>query len=348
MKTENHKRAHMYAGRALALIAALVIAGLAAACGGSGSPGTSSAESSAPAELTPVALQMQIFPEPGWGWHLYGIEHGIYAEHGIDLELITGQGSNFTLQQLNENQVQFGQASLISYLANRAEVGEGTTAVFTPIDHPQAGILTTVAADSLDDMVGKTVAMIPFTVLRSILPIVLQENGLPPDAITIETTQASSPAMLLEGTVDGIEGFLGSNVASSIQTAADAGVELSYLDMNEFGYLGYGHALIVRDETIENDPDLVRRMVTAMRESLIASMEATPEEIADLLTAFAPELSADNIVLDWPDYVELIHESGLIDEAVVETNLGYVTDGLGIPHDLQASEVYTNEFVPTD
>jgi ABC-type nitrate/sulfonate/bicarbonate transport system substrate-binding protein len=105
---------------------------------------------------------------------------------------------------------------------------------------------------------------------------------------------------------------------------------------------------VVRNDVIEENPDLVRRLVAAMKESTEAASEATPEEIAELVTAHAPEISEQVVVLDWPDYRELISESGLIEEEVVETNLRYLTDGLGISHDLQAADMYTNEFVPTD
>ncbi|MGH8944947.1 MAG: ABC transporter substrate-binding protein [Acidimicrobiia bacterium] len=323
----------------LLLVASLAIG----ACG----TDESQATSSGPVELTPVSIQMYFLPEPGWGWHLYGIEHGIYAKHGIELDLIPGQGSNFTMQQLNENQVQFGQASLLAYLANRAEVGSETMVVYTPIDHPQAGILTTVPADSLDDLDGTTIGMIPFTVLRNLLPIVLQENGLEPDSIQIET-MSTSLGLLFEGTVDSIEGFLGGNVASNLHLAEEAGVDIYHLDLNDFGLEGYAHPLIVHNDVIENDPDLVRRLVAAMKESANAALEATPEEIAELVHAHAPEIAEEVVVLDWPDYRELITESGLIESEVVEVNLGYVRDALGIAHDLQAEDMFTNEFVPTD
>jgi NitT/TauT family transport system substrate-binding protein len=154
--------------------------------------------------------------------------------------------------------------------------------------------------------------------------------------------------LLLEGTVDSIEGFLGGNVSSNLFLAEEQGTEIYHLDLNDFGLEGYAHPLVVRNDVIEENPDLVRRLVAAMKESTEAASEATPEEIAELVTAHAPEISEQVVVLDWPDYRELISESGLIEEEVVETNLRYLTDGLGISHDLQAADMYTNEFVPTD
>jgi NitT/TauT family transport system substrate-binding protein len=220
-------------------------------------------------------------------------------------------------------------------------------AVFSPINHPQAGIITTTPAETLEDLEGTTVGMIPFSVSQLLLPLVLAENGLDPNSVTIETVQYS-PALLFEGTVDGLEAYLGGNVAT-IQAAAEAaGIDVYHLDLNDFGLEGYAQTLIVSQEMIDRDPDLVGRMVAAMQETVVAAHEASPEEIADLVLEVAPEIAREDVIAEWEDLRELHNETGLIDEAVVETNLGYVTDGLGIPHDLQASEVYTNEFVPAD
>jgi NitT/TauT family transport system substrate-binding protein len=331
------KRTKAYAGLLVLALTAL------AACGSDGAD----SGTTLPVELTPVALQMDFLAEPGWGLPLYGIDQGIFARHGIDLELIPGQGSQFSMQQLNENEVQFAQANLIAYLSSRAEADSETMAVFATLDHPQAGIITTTPAETLEDLDGTTIGMIPFSVSQILLPLVLAENGLDPNSVTIESVQYS-PALMFEGTVDGLEAFLGGNVAT-IQAAAEAaGIDVFHLDLHDFGLEGYQDTLIVRNELLETDPDLVGRMVAAMQESVVASLEASPDEIADLVLEVAPEIARESVIAEWEDYRELFNESGLIDEAVVETNLRYVTDGLGIQHDLQASEVYTNEFVPTD
>jgi NitT/TauT family transport system substrate-binding protein len=335
--------------RGIALLAATMLVVLAA-CGSDGGTSSSStadtgSEGTPAGELTHVALQMHFLPEPAWGIHLYGIEHGIYEAHGIDLEMIPGQGSNFTMQQLNENQVQFGSASTIAYLANRAEVGEGTTAVLAVIKEPQAGILTTVEADSLDDLVGTSVGMIPFSVSQVLLPVVLAENGLPADAITIEPVTYSF-GLLFEGEVDGLEAHYGGNVATAEKAAAAAGVDVWFVALKDQGLVGHPQGLIVRDDVIEENPDLVRSMVAAMVESIQGAMAAPPEEIAALVAERAPELSEEDIVAEWADLVPLMNETGEIDETVIETELGYVSEALGITHDLTTDQVYTNEFLP--
>lgn len=336
--------------RSLAILTVIMLF-VVVACGSDGEatvstePQGTAGEGTPAGELTHVALQMHFLPEPAWGVHLYGIEHGIYEKHGIDLELIPGQGSNFTMQQLSENQVQFGSASTIAYLAHRAEVGEGTTAVLAVMKEPQAGIITTVEADSLEDLVGTSVGMIPFSVSQVLLPVVLAENGLASDAIKIEPVTYSF-GLLFEGTVDGLEAHYGSNVATARRVAEEAGVDVYFVALKDQGLVGHPQGLIVRDEVIADDPELVRNMVEAMTESIQAAIAAPAEEIAALVAGYAPELTEEDVVAEWADLVPLLNETGVLDETVLERELGYVSEALHIPHDLTTDEVFTNQFVP--
>jgi NitT/TauT family transport system substrate-binding protein len=330
---------------ALVLIIALVVS----ACGSDATDSTTDTTSdvSVPAELTPVKLQMHFLPQLDWGAYLYGIENGIFEEHGIDLEMIPGQGSAFTMQQLNEDQAEFGSANILAYLADRAATDSETTGVYVVTGHPQVGMLTTVpGADSLDDLVGHTLGLIPFSAWRNVLPVVLQENGLEPDSVQVELVTYSI-ALLLEGQVDALEVYQGSNLVSATAAAEEAGAEVSFLDMADFGFVGYSQTIVARNDVIDSDPDLVRRMLAAIRQSYDEAFAQDDQAIIDLVVGLYPELGSDYAVEDWGQYKALVSETGMFDTEVVATSLGYVADGMGVPHELQAEDVFTNEFVPT-
>jgi NitT/TauT family transport system substrate-binding protein len=324
----------------------LTVAMAISACGGDTTDSTSGTDD-APTELTPVILQMHFLPQLDWGGYLYGIENGIFEEHGIDLEMVPGQGSAFTMQQLNEDQAQFGSANILAYLADRAGTGSETTGVYVVTGHPQVGMLTTVPdADSLDDLAGHTLGLIPFSAWRSVLPVVLQENGLEPDSVEVELVTYSI-ALLLEGQVDALEVYQGSNLASATAAAEEGGAEVSFLDMADFGFVGYSQTIVARNDVIESDPELVSRMLAAIRQSYDEAFAQDDQAIIDMVVGLYPELASDYAVEDWAQYKTLVSETGLFDTEVVATSLGYVADGMGIPHDLQAEDVFTNEFVPT-
>jgi NitT/TauT family transport system substrate-binding protein len=296
--------------------------------------------------MTQVSILQDWVLDATFAPHLYGIENGIFEAHGIELELISGQGSEFSMQQLNENQVQFATSDLLAYLADRAVNDSPTTAVMTQLDSPTAGILTLDPVASLEEMAGKRVAIAPFSVFRLVLPVVLQENGLDRDSVQIELIETGSFALLFEGEIDAMEAYKAGSLATGMLEAEAIGEEVHYLDMAEFGLVGYDKILVVRNDVIESNPDLVRNLTAALRESVDRALQATDEEIADLVVSRAPELQRDEVILQWQQMKELVDDVGAFDTEVIATNLLYLTEGLEIGHSLQPEDVFTNEFIP--
>lgn len=336
MRKRERPRAYQLTAMLPALLLALSACGL-------GAPAASS-----PVALTKVTILADWVLDATFGPHLYGIEQGIFEAHGIELELLPGQGSSFSMQQLNENQVQFATADLLAYLEDRAVNDSPTTTVMTLLDGTTAGILTTAPTDSLEDLAGKSVAMAPFSVFHLVLPVVLQQNGLEPDSVEMVFMEAGEMALLFEGGIDGMEAYKTGSYATGLLEAEKLGQDVYFLDMADFGLVGYDKILVVRNDVIESDPDLVRRLVDALRESMNGALQASNDEIADLVLAIAPELERDEVVLQWQQMKELADDVGAFDPEIVATNLDYLREGLEIDHDLQAEDVFTNEFIPTD
>jgi NitT/TauT family transport system substrate-binding protein len=296
------------------------------------------------AELDRIEFQMVFSPAVMWGHYLYGIEEGIFERHGIDLELVSSTGTTMVMTQLNENRVQFAIADLIGYLADRATTDSPTTAVMVTTDSPLVRILTTVPADSLDDLVGLKVAHNPFDVFRHVLPIVLELQGLGRDAVGLEPVQLSS-ALLIEGAVDAMMVYVGSTLAIARAEAEAAGVTLYELDLVDYGLVSQ-QVLLVRNEMLEDDPDLVRRLLAAIQESIEGAIAADDDLILDLLAPYIPGMNREVERVGWQEQKVYFGRSWTFDPAVVDTVLGYVRDGLGIDHDLRAEDTFTNDFLP--
>jgi NitT/TauT family transport system substrate-binding protein len=322
------------------------------ACTSSGSPSASADESepggpsSTPVTMTDVSILADWVLDASFAPHLYGIEAGIFEDYGINLELIPGQGSDFSMQQLEEGQVDFATADLLAYLAARADHDSPTTTVVTLLDETTAGLLVNEPAETLADLDGRTVAIAPFSVFHLVLPVVLEENGLDPASVQIELVDTGSFALLFEGDVDGMEAYKGGSLPVGTAQAEEFGVPVYYLDMADFGLVGYDKILVTTNDMIESDPDLVSRLVEALLASTEAALQASDDEIADVVLAAAPELNREEVLLQWEQVKELVNDLGAFDPEVITVNLGYVSDALDIQHDLQAEDVYTNEFIP--
>jgi hypothetical protein len=53
-------------------------------------------------------------------------------------------------------------------------------------------------------------------------------------------------------------------------------------------------------------------------------------------------------VAEWADLVPLMNETGEIDETVIETELGYVSEALGITHDPRPTRSIPTSSCPED
>jgi NitT/TauT family transport system substrate-binding protein len=316
---------------------ALVLALAVAACagGGAGEEGNG---------MTRVELQAQWLPSIEWGPYLYGIEHGIFERHGIELEMISGQGTAFSMLQLAEGRVHFAQGELIGHVADLAANATATTGVLVVIDSPRLGVLSTIPAESLEDLVGHRIAISPFSSFRFTLPIVLETMGLGSDAIEIDLIQ-TVPALLAERRVEAMMVAPGGDLEVTQAALDAAGIPAYRLDARDFGLLGYFSVIVASDEIIERDPELVGRFVAAIGESVDAALAADPDEIIDLVAALVPGLDRSLALVQWEELWGYFGVGGFAME-VVEANLEYVRQGLGLDHDVGPADVFTNEFLP--
>ncbi|HSM01434.1 MAG TPA: ABC transporter substrate-binding protein [Acidimicrobiia bacterium] len=318
-----------------ALLLAFVL--LAAACGDDdGADG---------GELDHISLQMKFSPTVGWAPYLYGIDAGIFEEHGIDLELLSAPGDTVAHQQIAENNVQFAQSDMTSYLNFKATENPPTTAVMVVNRVPRVGILTTLPADSLDDLVGETVAHNPWDLFQFVLPILLDLEGLPTDAVGLEPVVLTN-TMLFEGQIDAVMAYIGGTLRAGLIEAEDRGIPVSFLAASDFGFVGYDDVIIVRDEVIRDNPDLVRRFVAALAESVEEARQADDELIVDLLAEQIPAIDRETQMLAWQDVKNLFGGDWRFEIDDVAAMLGYVRDGLGVETDLQPENTFTHDFLP--
>ena len=99
-----------------AVLATVAAASLAlTACGGSSQPESTAAGSE---ESKPVTLMLDRYPYGEHAPFYYGLQEGIFKEHGIDLTIKAGQGSTKTVQASGQGQVDFGGADTPAVLAN--------------------------------------------------------------------------------------------------------------------------------------------------------------------------------------------------------------------------------------
>src|SRR5262245_42811536 len=111
----------------------------------------------APRALTHVKLQAAWIPKEEYGWLQGAYKAGIFAKHGIDLEIQWGRGSVLSLQGLGGGGADFSLATSMAFL-QATEKGLDAVAIASTTQQDPSEIVSwpQSAVKTVKDLEGKT------------------------------------------------------------------------------------------------------------------------------------------------------------------------------------------------
>ncbi|OAV61563.1 ABC transporter substrate-binding protein [Enteractinococcus helveticum] len=317
-------------GFATAAAAALMLT----ACGG-GNGGDGGGEAGGETEeMREVKIGvLSIAPSVGVA---YGIEHGIFEEHGFDVEYEISSAGAAMLPAVSAGQLDFGVGNplsvttavdqgldmkIVAGYSNSLEEGNDVAGVVTRTD---SGIETWA------DLEGKTTAVNALKTLGDLTVMHLaEEDGADPQALNFsEIGFPDMPAQLERGNTDAVwipEPFL----SQLLEDDANKLVGYSFQETDP------GMATMVTftsGQLAEEDPEMVADFAEAMTAALAAAQE-DQEGSRELLVEFLeiPEEAAQELVMERLDgelnreqlmfMVDLANKYDFIDEAPSEEDL---------------------------
>lgn len=237
---------------------------------------------STPAEagLEKVSLVLNWFPEAEHGGFYAALVHGFYREAGIEMEIRPGGVDIPVIQMVDMGRVDFGVANADPILIGRGQ-GADVVAVMAPIQVSPRCLV--VRADSrvqtFDDLHDLTLAMSPRAPFAHFL-----RRTLPLRNVSI-VGYPGNVAPFLAGQVDAMQGY----VFSEPYVAEQQGVPTRVLMVSDLGFDPYASCLLVRRATLEQRPDLVRRVVQASVRGWLHYFEH-PEETNRHINSLNPEM----------------------------------------------------------
>lgn len=268
----------------------------------------------APKETTKVSLVLNWYPYGEHAPFYYGIQEGIFAEHGIDLQVQAGQGSGKTVAAVGGEQTDFGWADTPALLA---AVSKGLPAksvgVFLQTTPAAVQSFEESGIDEPADLKGKTIASTAGDALSATFPAFLKANGLSAEDVSVQNTDgAGKIAAVMGGRTDALLGF----AHDQGPTIADkAGKPMSYLRFADYGVEFFSTGLITSNAMIEENPDLVREMVAATSEAFAAAVE-NPEEAVESMKGASQQLPPEKVLLEsWKATTNLLHTEATTSEA---------------------------------
>lgn len=233
--------------------------------------------------LQRVTLMLNWYPEAEHGGFYAAQVHGIFKQHGLDVEIRPGGENSPVAQELVTGRVQFAIANADDVLLFR-EQGADIVSLLAPIQQTPRCVL--VRADSGIDSLGK------------LKGVTLQANK----------GQAFLSFMEVRGMLEGVQvipyaGSVAQFVAdkntaiqaynfSEPQLAEEKGVVVKTLMLSEIGFNPYASCLVATGESIKQNADLAKRMTDACRECWHKYLESPAETNAAILNLNRERMTA--------------------------------------------------------
>lgn len=281
-------------------------------------------------------------------------DKGYYKEKGLDVSISRGFGSGDTVKRVATGSVNFGIADTGAVIAARANDDIPVRIVAMVYDKATLGLiyLKSSGITKPQDLVGKTIARSASGASVNMFPGFLAVNNINRDKIKeIVVDAATYLPMLMSGQADAVlEQAM--NLGKFSKEAEKQGKEAVSMLYSDFGLSSYGNAIIVRDKTATDNPDLVRRFTEASLRGLAYALEH-PEEAVDLLRKSNPEIDRAGAIEELATFKKIqdtpdvkTHGFGYIDEKRLTDTRDVVTKALSLKRTVPIEDIYSKGFLP--
>ena len=285
------------------------------------------------------------------GRHAYyfvALEKGYYAKQNLDVDIVRGQGSADAVKQVAAGTAQLGFADAAAVILGRGNDQIPTKLVAMVYAKPPHAIyvLKDSGITKPKDLEGKKIADTAFSAVPKLFSAYAQAAHIDATKVTwLVATSDALPAMLTTGRADGIGQF---TVGEPLLAKAAAPKEVYALSYADAGLDLYSNGIIASDGTIQSNPDLVRRFVTATLQGLRDAI-ANPVEAGEIMHKYHREVDADIAAGETKIVGTLTSQPGLplgtIDPARMQKSLQIVSAAYTLKYPVKAEDVYAPGFV---
>lgn len=274
-----------------------------------------------------------------------GMEKGFFKEEGIDLEIIPGRGGAFAVQVLESKKAEFAVVGTSNFLQAR-EKGIPIKGIFQMSERIPHSLFCRkdLNISSIKDLEGKSVVFNPATSRSLTLAGFLKYNNLDGKMKLVSGggTDAAETQLFLDRKVDCMVGN-----HSMILMRFRGKMDVMWFNLYENGLKLLYQTICVREETLKNNPSLIRRFNRA----LLKSFEYSRKNVDESLTIYRkkyPEVDYESIKEYYNGSAEYMYPEktkGKIDEKLLENTQKFLLDTNQIKSPIDIKKSFTNEFI---
>lgn len=305
-------------------------------------------------KLVPISFSVDFIIDGRYAPWYVALYKGFYRQHGLDVSIEPGNGSEGVLQRLASGINQFVFADFGGLTLASAHSGAKDTMVAVLYARPPYAIysLKKEHLTTLKDFEGKTIATNTGSPVHALFNILALAHHLPPSAFHwIEVDPSTKVQLLATGKVNAAENYIMSEPLFQKATASEGGVNT--LLLSSLGLSTYSNGIVVSDAYLRAHPAIVRAFVAASLEGFRYTF-AHPYLAARLMQAHFPTLSVPVI----EQQIEILkslaygpgtatHGLGYLDPATVLTSLRTIAKVYSLRRIPSPTSLYTDAFLPS-
>jgi len=299
-------------------------------------------------------------------WMYYGSHAGFalgkdknyYKDAGIDIDIRSGNGSSSAhrLVANGDSDFAYGSCAAMTTLAAQGapliSVGVidamGTEAILV---RPDAGV------SSIADLKGKKILTTANAGVNTFFPLVLKNAGLSEDDINVTNVpDGALVSAYLQGTGDAVA-ILGGLDDKPAEIMANGGEQPVAFPYSDFGVNQVGYCISTHKDTVEKNPDLVKRFMAATVKAY-KEAEADPDSaiasMADIVGGTMAEDEGKAQARSVLDVTLSVLYSAANSDKVLGMNVPADWEGMltlmkdfnDLETDQEADAFFTNDFLP--
>jgi NitT/TauT family transport system substrate-binding protein len=216
--------------------------------------------------------------------YFVALDKGWYEEVGLDVNVIIGQGSGYSVTAIDAGtaDIAIADAPVVFQYRNQDAKAKIIGIIFD--NHPNAMYFWDESGITKpQDIVGKTVAVPETDGHKVMWPAFAAMIGVDPDSVEFVNIESTAKVSALASHNADVVFELLTGLPNFESAIPEGG--FSYFLWSDYGFKCYAHSYIASDETIENDPEMLRAFLDATYRAWEYTLN-NPEEAIEILSQY--------------------------------------------------------------
>ncbi|MFC0471117.1 ABC transporter substrate-binding protein [Halalkalibacter kiskunsagensis] len=328
------------------LVVSVLVVMLLAACGGEDSIGESTIEGEADSVSSEaVKLVLNWFPKSQHGGVYAAQEEGIFAEHGLDVEIEAGGPQVSSMQIIASGNAQFGLAHADQIVIARNEGIELVTLAAAMQNSPAALMFHEgEEINDFEDMNGRTAYIQPGIPYWEYLTSKYDLSGVTEMGYTGQHVNF----------IEDLESVSQAFVTSEPFFLNKEGVATETMLVSESGFDPYNVVLFASKDYVEDNKETVQKFVTSFVEGWNFYKDS-PDEINEVIHKANPDLALEDLEFETNAQEDFVyggdaaeHGFGYMSEERWQTLIDQLLELGLLENEFEVNDIFTTEFLPSN